>query len=128
MHNYHDVYKSFPPAAVRDKSGKALLSWRVAILPYIDQRPLYSAFAWKEAVIESRLGVVGLLNAIVSPARPNNTTWTNWPARCSLVGWNKSPLRCSRRTFNSSRNDWPKRPPRCAPMPYPSPVMRRFRQ
>jgi hypothetical protein len=44
MHNYHDVYKSFPPAAVRDKDGKALLSWRVLILPFVEQNALYKEF------------------------------------------------------------------------------------
>ena len=44
MHNYHDTYKSFPPAAFRDKAGKPLLSWRVHILPYIDENDLYKQF------------------------------------------------------------------------------------
>jgi hypothetical protein len=44
MHNYYDVHKCLPPAAVRDKDGKPLLSWRVAILPYIEQNDLYKQF------------------------------------------------------------------------------------
>jgi hypothetical protein len=44
MHNFHDKYKHFPPSAIRDKDGKSLLSWRVAILPYIDQQQLYGQF------------------------------------------------------------------------------------
>jgi len=39
MHNYHDTHKSFPAAAIYDKNGKALLSWRVAILPYLEDGP-----------------------------------------------------------------------------------------
>jgi Protein of unknown function (DUF1559) len=34
----------FPPAAICDKKGKPLLSWRVAILPYVDGEPLYKEF------------------------------------------------------------------------------------
>jgi hypothetical protein len=34
----------FPLPAIRDRDGKPLLSWRVAILPQIDQRPLYDQF------------------------------------------------------------------------------------
>jgi prepilin-type processing-associated H-X9-DG protein len=49
MHNYHDIYSRFPPQAIRDKNGKALLSWRVAILPYIEQYPLYKEFHLDEA-------------------------------------------------------------------------------
>ena len=43
MHNYHDVNNSFPKPAITDKEGKPLLSWRVAILPYIEQSPLYKS-------------------------------------------------------------------------------------
>jgi hypothetical protein len=48
MHNYHDVYSKFPPQAIRNKEGKALLSWRVAILPFIGQQPLYQEFRLDE--------------------------------------------------------------------------------
>lgn len=44
MHNYHDAKKSFPPAASYDAAGKPLLSWRVMILPYIEQQELYNQF------------------------------------------------------------------------------------
>ena len=43
MHNYHDVNQSFPPA-VRAKDGKPLLSWRVLVLPYLDQEKLFRQF------------------------------------------------------------------------------------
>src|SRR5262249_43793501 len=48
MHNYSDVNRVFPPAAICDTNGKPLLSWRVAILPYIDQDQLYRAFRLDE--------------------------------------------------------------------------------
>jgi len=41
MHTYYDVYKSLPPAYTVDKNGKPLHSWRVLILPYIEQGSLY---------------------------------------------------------------------------------------
>ena len=44
MHIYHDLKKRFPPAAISDKNGKPLLSWRVAILPYLDENELYKQF------------------------------------------------------------------------------------
>ena len=44
MLNYHEVYDCLPPAAITDKNGKPLLSWRVAILPYVESSPLYSKF------------------------------------------------------------------------------------
>ncbi|MGA2254577.1 MAG: DUF1559 domain-containing protein, partial [Thermoguttaceae bacterium] len=44
-HNYHAANNTFPPAYIADKTtGKPLLSWRVAILPYIEQDVLYRQF------------------------------------------------------------------------------------
>jgi hypothetical protein len=48
LHNFHDSYKNLPPAAICDKQGKPLLSWRVAILPFIEQAPLYQQFKLDE--------------------------------------------------------------------------------
>jgi hypothetical protein len=44
MHNFHDSYGSFPANAIYDKAGKPLLSWRVAILPFIEEDKLYKEF------------------------------------------------------------------------------------
>jgi prepilin-type processing-associated H-X9-DG protein len=33
MHVFHDTHGAFPPAAIVDRQGRPLLSWRVAILP-----------------------------------------------------------------------------------------------
>ncbi len=45
LHNYHDTYRAFPATAITDKaSGKPLLSWRVAVLPYIEEIDLYNQF------------------------------------------------------------------------------------
>jgi hypothetical protein len=48
LHNYHDTYEGFPPAALVDKRGKPMLSWRVMILPYIEQDTLYKEFRLDE--------------------------------------------------------------------------------
>ena len=44
MHTYADAHKHFPPAAIDDSQERPLLSWRVAILPYLDQGSLYKEF------------------------------------------------------------------------------------
>jgi RNA polymerase sigma-70 factor (ECF subfamily) len=44
MHNYHDVNGHLPAAAVYSKDGTPLLSWRVLLLPYLEQDPLYKEF------------------------------------------------------------------------------------
>jgi prepilin-type processing-associated H-X9-DG protein len=47
MHNYHSA-NNFFPHDITDKDGKPLLSWRVSILPYIDQNDLYNKFKLDE--------------------------------------------------------------------------------
>jgi hypothetical protein len=44
MHNYNDTYGKLPTQALYGKDGKPLLSWRVAILPFIEQQNLYQQF------------------------------------------------------------------------------------
>ena len=48
MHSYHDAYRNLPPAAICDKDGKPLLSWRVAILPFVEGQALYREFKLDE--------------------------------------------------------------------------------
>ncbi|MEZ6106551.1 MAG: DUF1559 domain-containing protein [Pirellulaceae bacterium] len=43
-HNFHDVYNGFPARASLSPNGKELLSWRVHILPFIEQQALYEQF------------------------------------------------------------------------------------
>jgi hypothetical protein len=44
MHNYFDVHHRFPAQAIHDKNGRPLLSWRVQILPFIEESNLYHEF------------------------------------------------------------------------------------
>ncbi|MHB1422031.1 MAG: DUF1559 family PulG-like putative transporter [Gemmataceae bacterium] len=49
MHNYADTLGGrFPPQATYDKNGKPMLSWRVMILPYLDELNLYNEFHLNE--------------------------------------------------------------------------------
>jgi len=48
LHNFESAHGHFPPAAICSKKGKPLLSWRVAILPYIEQDALYKQFKLDE--------------------------------------------------------------------------------
>jgi hypothetical protein len=48
FHNHHDVRKRFPDAAIRDAAGKPLLSWRVHILPFLNEDALYKEFHLNE--------------------------------------------------------------------------------
>jgi RNA polymerase sigma factor (sigma-70 family) len=49
MHTYHDVNNRLPAHAIYSKDGKTpLLSWRVAILPFIEEGALYKQFKLDE--------------------------------------------------------------------------------
>jgi hypothetical protein len=48
FHNYASATDGFPAAAITSGNGKPLLSWRVTILPYLDQKPLYDKFRLDE--------------------------------------------------------------------------------
>jgi Protein of unknown function (DUF1559) len=48
LHNYHDVYGSFPPAYVADANGKPMHSWRVLVLPFAEHKPLYDLYDFNE--------------------------------------------------------------------------------
>jgi hypothetical protein len=47
LHNYADVNGQFP-RDVYDTNGKAILSWRVHLLPYVEQDQLFKQFKMDE--------------------------------------------------------------------------------
>jgi hypothetical protein len=48
MHNFHDTHKQFPPAAIFGPDGKPWHSWRVLLLPYLEQIALYDQYRFDE--------------------------------------------------------------------------------
>jgi prepilin-type processing-associated H-X9-DG protein len=48
LYDYHDAYGSFPPAYIADKNGRPMHSWRVLILPFLEQKPLYDLYDLNE--------------------------------------------------------------------------------
>lgn len=48
MHNYLDVHGHFPPPIVMGPDGKTPHSWRVEILPYVEQTQLYQQYKMDE--------------------------------------------------------------------------------
>ena len=49
LHNYHDTHRCFPPAVITDEDGRPMRSWRVAILPFMEERVLYDQYDFNEA-------------------------------------------------------------------------------
>ena len=48
MQNYAASNMHFPPAYIADETGKPMHSWRVLILPYIEQKALYDQYSFDE--------------------------------------------------------------------------------
>ena len=44
LHNYHSAFRRMPGPAITGDDGKRLLSWRVAILPFIEEQDLWEEF------------------------------------------------------------------------------------
>ncbi|MDG2221086.1 MAG: DUF1559 domain-containing protein [Rubripirellula sp.] len=49
IHNYHNDEKSLPQQCLKDQQGNALLSWRVSLLPYLEQSSLSRKFKMDQA-------------------------------------------------------------------------------
>ncbi len=86
LHNYHEVYRSFPPAITYDATGKPMHSWRVLILPWIEGRQLYDAYSMDEpwdgpnnSKLLSRIPPV-----FVCPATSNRSNFTT--KYCVVIG------------------------------------------
>lgn len=82
FHNYHDVYKSFPPAYIADADGKPMHSWRVLILPFMEQQALYNQYRFDEPWDSpaNRLVTNTFIPAYQCPSSPNSpgSTETNY--------------------------------------------------
>ncbi len=48
LQNYAVVYGCFPPASVTDDNGKPMHSWRVLLLPFIEEKALYDKYDFNE--------------------------------------------------------------------------------
>jgi prepilin-type processing-associated H-X9-DG protein len=48
LHNYHEAYGVFPPAFLVDPRGRPAHSWRVLILPYMEQQALSARYRFAE--------------------------------------------------------------------------------
>ncbi|MEZ5941727.1 MAG: DUF1559 domain-containing protein [Planctomycetaceae bacterium] len=83
MHNYHDVYSTFPSQA----AGEPPLSWRVALLPYMDQEPLFREYdqsaewdaALNQPVAKTRI------DYLMCPAVPKETQEGEYPYTAYVV-------------------------------------------
>jgi prepilin-type processing-associated H-X9-DG protein len=94
LHNYHDTHKTFPPAVKLDKDGKTPHSWRVAILPYIEEQALYNQYRFDEPWdSENNKRVAATIPAVYrSPTATNGNNCTSYVALTHANGvFNATP-------------------------------------
>jgi hypothetical protein len=79
IHNYHDV-NGHCPGNVYGKDGTPLLSWRVLILPYMEQEQLYQRFKLDEAWDSpaNKTWSQTAVRVFQVPGRPTNQPWETY--------------------------------------------------
>ena len=102
--NYHDVEGHYPPPYIADKDGRPMHSWRVLILPYIEQQELYKEYRfdepWDGPNNRQLAGRMPKMYALHGDYRPGTTT-TNYVA---IVG-PRTVWRPDRRTKHEDVKD-----------------------
>lgn len=89
LHNFHDANGSLPPVFVTDSRGRARHSWRVFVLPYIDQASLAAAYRFEEpwdCPANSRLHSAEVPNFQCPSDRAEQPEGANWTSLASIVG------------------------------------------
>ena len=99
MHNYESTYRLFPAAHLNDDDDTPRLSWRVSILPFMDDAPRYGQYGFNEPWDSP--GNSQLLNPLPAPyscpsnpAPGVNTCYAAMTGSGSIMGSNE----CSRMT------------------------------
>ncbi len=85
LHNYAAVYGRFPPAITYDGNGKPMHSWRVLLLPYLDETKLYKAYALSEPWDGPNNRQLVLLMPAVFRCHYQNTNSTE-TGYCAVIG------------------------------------------
>ncbi len=105
LHNYNDAFGTLP-AEFSGTNNTPLLSWRVAILPFIGESALYSQFdltkAWSDP---ANLSLLNDIPAIFrDPLAPAGSTNTNYVGGSMPAGSNPGTLFQGTDTFNLRRD------------------------
>jgi len=71
LHNYHDVFNTFPPGYVDQglnvAANQGHYSWSSTVLPYIDQAPLYNQMNVGNVLLSANLANAAVLLSIQTP-------------------------------------------------------------
>ncbi len=126
MHNYHSTYGQMVPAAIRSEDGKPLLSWRVALLPFLEQQELYQRFKldepWDSAHNKPLLAQMPPLFAdAFGQALPAGMTNYRLPVIPGSIWSTAEPLKFAQITDGTSNTIWLIRAPQAAAVEWTKP-------
>ncbi|VTS07113.1 DUF1559 family PulG-like putative transporter [Tuwongella immobilis] len=104
-HSFHDVY-GVAASNLTDKAGKPLLSWRVLMLPYLEQQALYNQFKLDEPwdSPNNKPLIEKMPEIFASPGVPNGKTIIQRPTGKSL-GLDPTKPRLSLRDFTDGTSN-----------------------
>jgi hypothetical protein len=97
FHGHADVNNHQLPSDIVDKDGKPLLSWRVAILPFVDEKPLYMQFKLDEPWDSgNNMKLIEKMPKLYAPvrvkAKAGETLYQVFVGKDALFGPNKRPI------------------------------------
>ncbi|WP_390637581.1 DUF1559 family PulG-like putative transporter [Limnoglobus roseus] len=76
VQGYHEVNSHLPPAVVRDKAGRPLYSWRVALLPYVEKAGSMTSFTrTNRGTVQPTSGSSSGRPAFRCPSLATTTRW-----------------------------------------------------
>jgi prepilin-type processing-associated H-X9-DG protein len=81
FHNYASAYGSFPAAYQKDAEGNKTMSWRVAILPFLEQQQVYQMYKsdqpWDSAANQSvsNISIPTYRNPAAGDVNPTETSY-----------------------------------------------------
>ena len=67
LHNYHDTFTTFP---IGQRESKTYPNWRIGVLPYLDQAPLYNALNFSQSFMSGCTATSGFGFAQTTPGNP----------------------------------------------------------
>lgn len=67
LHNYHDTFTTFP---IGQRESKTFPNWRIGVLPYIDQAPLYNNLNFSQSFMSGCSASSGYGFAQTTPGNP----------------------------------------------------------
>lgn len=82
FHNYADAFGAFPPAVILGPDGKPWHSWRVLLLPFLEQAALCNAYDFSKPwdAPENRAVAETLVAVYRDPAREGTDSFTDYGA------------------------------------------------